>query len=347
MNMKTIEEIRSEVLWQDEYRFIWKDIHLPILVGLGGSRAYGTQKEDGTSDIDVRGIALNTREEILLNRNYEQLLNEKTDTCIYSFNKIIKLLSDCNPNVIELLGLKPEHYLYVSSIGNELLSKRKMFLSKKCIHTFGGYAAAQMRRLDNEAVRLVSDVEREKHILNSIENAKYDFTQKYFQHRSDQIKLYIDKAINPEYETEIFMDVNLEHYPLRDYKSMWSEMQNIVKDYAKIGKRNRYAIDNGRLAKHMMHLIRLYLMAIDLLEKEEIITYRNQEHDLLMSIRHGDYLDDNAQPTSTFYELLDELEKRFEYAKKNTNLSEQPDYKAINEFVLDVNQRIVMDNIDE
>ena len=28
------------------------------------------------------------------------------------------------------------------------------------------------------------------------------------------------------------MDVNLKKYPLRDYKCMWSEMHNIVKDYA-------------------------------------------------------------------------------------------------------------------
>ena len=78
-------------------------------------------------------------------------------------------------------------------------------------------------------------------------------------------------------DTEIYMDVTLSHYPLRDYKSMWSEMNNIVKDYAKIGKRNKNAIEHGKLAKHMMHLIRLYLMVIDILEKKEIITYRNQK----------------------------------------------------------------------
>lgn len=38
-------------------------------------------------------------------------------------------------------------------------------------------------------------------------------------------------------DTEIYMDVTLSHYPLRDYKSMWSEMNNIVKDYAKCQNR--------------------------------------------------------------------------------------------------------------
>ena len=67
------------------------------------------------------------------------------------------------------------------------------------------------------------------------------------------------------------MDVNLHHYPLRDYKGMWSEMQSIVKAYSKIGKRNEKAIEHNKLGKHMMHLIRLYMMCLDILEKEEIV----------------------------------------------------------------------------
>ena len=68
-------------------------------------------------DIDIRGIALNRKEELLTNQNFEQFVNEETDTTIYSFNKIITLLTNCNPNTIEMLGLKPEHYLYLSPIG--------------------------------------------------------------------------------------------------------------------------------------------------------------------------------------------------------------------------------------
>lgn len=341
----TITEINNKILHDSEYEFIWKDKHKPILIGLGGSWAYGTQKPDGTSDIDCRGISLNTKEEILTNQNFEQLINEPTDTTIYGFNKMINLLSGCNPNTIEILGLKPGHYVYIHPIGRELLDSRKMFLSKKCVHTFGSYASSQLRRLDNKAVRLVEQDAREQHILNSIENAKYTFPEKYFDHSDDAINLYIDKAIDPDMTTEIFMDVNLKHYPLRDYKAMWSEMQNIVKDYAKIGKRNKHAIEHAKLGKHMMHLYRLYLMAIDLLEKEEIVTYREKDHDLLMSIRNGDYLDDNYQPTPEFYDMLNEIEKRFDYAKNNTSLPEKPDCKRINEFTMYVNEKVVKNEL--
>lgn len=341
----TIEEIK-QTIQTPQYDFLRTNPHLGnniILLGLGGSHAYGTNWEG--SDLDVRGCALNSKSEILTNENFEQFVNEETDTTIYSFNKLITLLSNTNPNTIEILGLKPEHYLYISPIGQELLDNKKLFLSKRAIHSFGGYANQQLKRLSNKSARLVGQSEREKHILSSIENAKYEFPEKYFEHDKDSINLYIDKAVQEGYNTEIFMDINLKHYPLRDYKSMWSEMNNIVKDYSKIGKRNKNAIEHDKLGKHMMHLVRLYIMVLDILEKGEIVTYREKEHDFLMDIRNGKYLDDNRQPIPEFFELVDEYEKKIKYAKENTELPNNPDYQRIKEFVMSVNERIVRGEI--
>ena len=142
-------------------------------------------------------------------------------------------------------------------------------------------------------------------------------------------------------DSEIYMDVHLTRYPLRDYKSMWSEMHNVVKDYAKVGKRNKNAIEHNKLGKHMMHLIRLYMMCLDILERKEIVTFREKEHELLMSIRNGEYIDGNRQPIPEFFEMVDDYEKKMKYAKENTDLPEKPDYKAIQEFVMDVNERVV------
>lgn len=340
-----IEQIK-EVLKTGEYDFLREDKNLGdniILLTLGGSHAYGTNNEN--SDLDVRGCALNSKMQILTNENFEQFVNEATDTTIYSFNKLISLLSNCNPNTIELLGNKPEHYLYVSGIGKELIDNAHLFLSKRAAYSFGGYATAQLRRLDNKAVRLVNQEQRERHILNSIINAYHTFPEKYFHFEEDSIKLYIDKSEQEEYDTEIFMDINLHHYPLRDYKSMWSEMNNVVKDYSKIGKRNKNAIEHNKLGKHMMHLIRLYMMCLDILEHEKIVTYREKEHDLLMDIRNGKFLDEDRQPIPEFYEMVDDYEKKLEYARNNTNLPDNPDYKRINEFVASVNERVVKGEI--
>lgn len=336
----------KELLKTKDYDFLRDDEHLGnniILLTLGGSWAYGTNIE--TSDVDIRGIALNSKEELLTNINFEQRVNEATDTTIYSFNKIISLLSANNPNTVEILGCKPEHYLYLSPIGKELLDNKDMFLSKRCINAFGGYANAQLRRLDNKAVRLVSQADQEKHILNSIENARYSYPGKFFSYPEDSIKLYTDISHQDEMDMEIYMDISLKHYPLRDYKGMWSDMNNIVKEYSKIGHRNTNAIEKGKLSKHMLHLVRLFLMCLDILNDGEINTYREKDHDFLMSIRNGKYLDENRQPTKEFFDIVTDLENQLKVAKEKTTLPDLPDYKRINEFMVSVNERVVRGEI--
>lgn len=342
----TIEQIK-EKLKSAEYDFLRTNENLGsniILLTLGGSHAYGMDKED--SDVDVRGISLNSKPDILLGADFEQVVDVDTDTTVYSFNKMIQLLTSNNPNTIEQLGCLPQHYFYLSEIGKELLDNRKIFLSQICVHTFGGYASSQLRRMSNKAARLVSQAENESYILKSIDNARYEFKNRYYPFEDDNdLKLYIDKSAQEGYDSEIFMDVRLNHYPLRDWAGMWNEMKTIVSSYNKFGRRNEKAVAHDKLGKHMAHLIRLYMMCIDILEKEEIVTYREKEHDLLMSIRNGEYLDGNRQPIPEFYDLLNEYEKRFEYAKNNTSLPEKPDYKRINDFRMSVNERIVKGDV--
>lgn len=345
--MNTINKIKQQLILP-EYDFLRNETSLAnniAILTIGGSYAYGTNNEN--SDIDIRGVTLETKEVLIgMNNNFEQYIDTKTDTTIYGFNKFVKLLLNCNPNVCELLGNKSEHYLYLSPIGQELIDNSHLFLSKKAIHSFGGYANQQLRRLENKSNRLVGQSQNEEHIYKTIEHAAYDFKNRYFTMPEDAIKLYIDKAVQEGYDTEIFMDVNLSHYPLRDYKGMWSEMQSIVKAYGKIGKRNEKAIEHNKLGKHMMHLIRLYMMCLDILENEKIVTYREKEHNLLMDIRNGKYLDSNRQPIAEFYEMVDEYEKKLEYAKENSSLPSVPDYKRINEFVMSVNERVVKGEIN-
>jgi hypothetical protein len=119
-------------------------------------------------------------------------------------------------------------------------------------------------------------------------------------------------------------------------------MGEINKSYSKIGKRNEKAIEHNKLGKHMMHLVRLYLMCFDILENGEIHTYRDKDHDLLMSIRNGEYLDSNRQPIPEVYEMGDELEKRLDYDKNNTSLPETVDMGKVKDLVASVNEMVVM-----
>jgi hypothetical protein len=96
-----------------------------ILLGLGGSFAYGTSNQN--SDIDFRGITLNMVSDLIGLTNFEQYEDVNTDTVIYSFNKIVKLLLECNPNTREILGLNENDYLIKTKLGQELLDKKWLF----------------------------------------------------------------------------------------------------------------------------------------------------------------------------------------------------------------------------
>lgn len=302
-----------------------------MLLGLSGSYGYGTNREG--SDIDFRGVALQSPSDLLGMTEFEQYVDDHTDTVIYGFNKMIRLMLDCNPNSFEIVGLPSEKYMIVSPLGQELLDNRHLFLSKRAIKSFGGYASAQLRRLQNAIARdALSQSDRERHILNSVRNALDDFNRKNANVGGGRMRLYIDKAITEGLDTEIFVDASYDRLPLREYNSLIETLRNVIRDYDKIGHRNHKKDDN-HLNKHAMHLIRLLMMAIDILEKHEIITCRQDDLPLLMKIREGGYMLDNSTMSREFFEILDQYERRFQEAAKNTSLPDNPDMSMLASFV--------------
>lgn len=337
----TLTEIQ-ELVFSPTYDFLRTNPHLGdnlIFLTLGGSHAYGTNTD--TSDVDVRGCTMDRIQDILGLSTFEQFVNVETDTVVYSFRKLIRFLINCNPNTIEMLGCKPEHYLYMSAIGAELLQNRKLFLSRRAAYSFGGYANQQLNRLENAIARdKLSQAKKEEHIRRSMENAVASFKDRYTSFDDGSgINLYTGESQRDDLDREIFADISLKQYPAREFCSILNDLSGVVKAYEKLNHRNRKKDDN-HLNKHACHLIRLYLMALDILEKEEIITYRGDDLPLLMKIRQGGFQKEDGTYQPEFFEMVADFEKRLNYAKKNTSLPDQPDFNKIEEFVIEVNRRI-------
>ncbi len=320
-----------------KYEFLRTDPHLGsniLILTLAGSIAYGTNVD--TSDIDVRGVALETKQDIMGLSSFEQFEDRTTDTVIYGLKKFITLCLNSNPNVLEILGTKPEHLLIITKEGQLLRDNVDLFLSKKAIQSFGNYATAQLRRLQNALARdSYPQAEKEHHILNSILGQMDHLKRTYKRFTDSEISLYIDQSDKEEMDTEIFIDISMKHYPLRDLKNIYSDMNNIVKDYSKLNHRNSKK-DVFHLNKHAMHLIRLLVTGTEILEGKGINTYREKEREFFLDIRKGKYSYNDV------FKMVDEYERRFKSAAENTSLPDEPDYKRVEELMIEIYSKILL-----
>lgn len=303
-----------------------------ILAGLGGSHAYGTNVPG--SDIDIRGVYLNTPAELLgIARDKEQVVMSEPDAVIYSLKKFAKLAADGNPNIIEMLGLRPCDYIRSTKYGDILLENRHKFLSKKIIHTFGGYARSQLNRLVNKRGRRKDELVEMEH--RSLQNVMGDF---YVRQKDIMVD---DFSAELNENGEIICNMTFRGVPMDRLIGMTNELINVDKNYRNSARNNK-AEAHGKIAKHMMHLIRLYIMGADILNTGEIFTYREEEHDLLMAIRNGEYLEsDGCTPTKKFEQILDFYSREFEIAAENTLLPDEPDWNGINHLLVQINKEIV------
>lgn len=348
----TIEQIK-EMVAGEQYDFLRTNPHLSnhiIFLTLGGSYAYGTNVE--TSDVDIRGCALNQPSDLIGLTSFEQVVNTQTDTTVYAFNKLVGLLLNCNPNTIELLGCKPEHYFFLSDIGRQMIDNRKMFLSRRAVNSFGGYARQQLRRLENALARdRLPQAQTEEHIRKAMERSLETFQNRHSNFEYGSIHLYTAESSRDDLDREIFCDICLDKYPARDFMDLMNVLSNVIKSYEKVhadestggqplNHRNKKK-DFAHLNKHAMHLIRLYLMCLDILTEEDICTYRENDRELLLGIRNGAFQNEDGTYRPEFFEIVSDFERQMDYARQNTSLPDHPNMKRVEEFVMSVNRSVL------
>lgn len=354
-----MSEVR-EKLKSEQYDFLRKDVHLGnniILLVLGGSIASGTNDED--SDIDIRGITLDIAQDVIGRgsvksngtvKRFEQYVEPVTDTVIYSLSKFIELALAGNPNIFEMLGVKEEHIIYINENGRMLMNHRKCFYSKRVVHTFAGFADSQLRKLENALARdRISQSRKEEHIKNSVERFLYSASSMFQKYdKEETFALSISDSDKTGYDKELYIDIHLERYPLRDFNGIIREMTAIVRDYDKnhLNHRNNKKSDR-KLNKHAMQLVKYYLMGTELVETGDFSTYREKEHELLMKIKNGEYMLPDGSYDNTFSKMIDELRDNFNAAVKKTKLPDYPDYERMETIKMQVLMMSLLENRKE
>ena len=121
-----------------------RDRNLIIFEAISGSHAYGTNIPE--SDVDTRGIFMQPLEDALKYGYVEQVSDETNDTTFYELGRFIHLLTQNNPNIVELLSVPKDCIIYRDPIFDMIESNKEKFLTKKVRWTFAGYAIDQIQK---------------------------------------------------------------------------------------------------------------------------------------------------------------------------------------------------------
>lgn len=130
-----------------------------ILIGYRGSVAHGTYQplNDPLSidDKDVMGFAVPGPEVYyglseFGSRGTVEIGSgtDEWDVVVYEVRKAVRLLLGGNPNVLSMLWLPENLYLYRSPAGQRLIEEREAFVGKHVYRSFTGYAVSQMRKME-------------------------------------------------------------------------------------------------------------------------------------------------------------------------------------------------------
>lgn len=299
-----------------------------IVKTFSGSLAYGTNI--ATSDTDYRGIFC-ADESVIRSPffNINEVCDEsEEDTKLYELSNFMKLYVDMNPNILELLWVRPQSIVETSEAYQYLVENRNDMLSKKVAFTFTGYASQQLKRIKGhnkwlnnpQPIEPPNKYDYFKLIFSFNDNKKANFkyldqTNRYsLNHWGDNLYsvIEIDDTFNEFITHGVINSVptNNDIQPLYVFKfcdKEYRQAQEQHKNYWSWSKnrnvtRHATELEHGYDTKHAMHIVRLMRMGKEILEDGVVNVYR-PDHQELLDIRNGkwsltelleyaDYMDD-------------------------------------------------------
>lgn len=200
-----------------------------------GSHMYGTRTEN--SDDDYTGIFIPFKDYVLgldrcdqvelsTKKSSEERRNTKGDIdfVVYSLPKFIHLCLGNNPNIIELLYAPRNCKLLETSFSRDLIANRDMFLSKRCYHTFKGYAYSQ---------RIKLEVKKENMTGRRELADKFGYDTKFASHMirllMECYNILVEKTLYfPLPQNNLVRDIKLGHYDLKWVLEKADEIEKLV-----------------------------------------------------------------------------------------------------------------------
>lgn len=328
-----------------------------------GSKAYGTDTPE--SDTDTRGIAIMKDLKYYMGflNTFAQYEDKVSDTVIYDIRKAFHLISDANPNMLDLLFTDERFFQKVTPYWERVLEHKNAFLSKRVRYTYTGYAFAQLKRIKTARSWLLNPPKKKPErsdfglpdekvltkdnigaylwvmvnlLENSIEYLNLSEATKEELDKVNWIGLAQQKGIPEKAANEIqemtaasdaWMEAMKKEQAYNKAKQHWSSYQQWKTGRNK--KRSELEAKYGYDTKHASHLVRLMRMGKEILSTGEVHVYRPDREEL-KAIRNGAWS----------YEQIEEyasiMEKEIVELSKTSELPDKPDRPFLDQLCVNV-----------
>lgn len=125
-----------------------------LLVGYRGSIVHGTMNKK-TDDVDIFTVFVHPQkfylglQGYLGDRLHKNTNGEPLDINADELRRFVDFLRKGNPNSHTALWLRPEHYIFVSPVAENLISHRDIFISKHILNAIKGHTKSQLKKAFN------------------------------------------------------------------------------------------------------------------------------------------------------------------------------------------------------
>lgn len=356
-----------------------------ILLAVSGSRAYGLHTD--ASDVDVRGVAIpplarllglpapfeqaDSAEEIAVFHAdllpHEQAIAERTklEGSVYALRKLVRLASDCNPNILDVLFCRDAEVRRITPTGEHLRAHRALFLSQRARHSYAGYATAQLKRIHTHRRWLLdppkAPPERadfdlppmpeiptsqlqaaEAAIRKQIDRWEIDYDtlpgSQVVRIQARIARVLAEQGLDADAQwraaaRHVGLHDNLIEHMQRERaygsaRRKWGQFLHWQR--SRNPERAALEAEYGYDTKHAAHLVRLLRMGREIMETGQVHVWREHDRDELLGIRRG------AWSFDALIEHTDAERAALHEAAAASTLRDRVDREAIDALVLEL-----------
>lgn len=330
-----------------------------------GSKAYGTDTLE--SDTDVRGIAVlpDLSHYFGYLKKFEQFEDKANDVVIYDVRKALKLIADCNPNMVDLLFVEDRFIQSIHPCFHKVIENRESFLSLRAVYSYTGYAFSQLSRIKTARGWLLNPpkkkpersdfgLEKQRELSKSQQGAfqwvfanilkdTIDFLG-FSEETKEELRsanyigavqkngipdVAFDEVKKITGASDAWMEIMKREQAYsnakREYDSYVSWKQSRNKKRAELEEKFGYD------TKHAMHLVRLIRMGEEIVSTGRVNVWRPDREELL-AIRNG------AWKYEEIEEFAKDMQEKIRELAKTSRLPKKPNHSFLDNICIGVIQ---------